>query len=99
DRITNKMRVPGGIGKIILIVIFMHPGCFKKTPFIICSAQRITLFVQNLYLPHGFFQMQHICTQSGYPGTQSYLFCIWFVMVFMVFIMAILLQLSAPDAS
>ena len=100
DRIAQAVGITGRVGEVIFSVILVHPACFEETAFVVSGCQRLSVFVQNHYGFRFFGKLQHVRTEAGNPcGDGRFVVCGESSSTFQGFVVAIALQLSAPQTT
>jgi hypothetical protein len=69
--VGQQMGIARRVGKIILAIVFMHPGSFKKTPVMVFANQGFAVFINNYSVFYRAFKMQHILPQQGYSAANG----------------------------
>src|SRR5690606_2963252 len=97
--IAQEVGVTSGVRQVVIALILVHPGAFEVTASVVASQQRLALLVQNHHLAGSFCKLFHICRQACNPRTQCRLISSRFLIIRTVDVVAIVLQLTAPEAA
>ena len=100
DGVAQAVGITGRVGEVILSVILVHPACFKETAFVVSGCQRLSVFVQDHYGFRFFGKLQHVRAEFGNAsGDGRLVVCGESSSTFQGFVVAIALQLSAPQTT
>ncbi len=77
----------------------MHPGAFEEPPRVIVRAQGLAVFVQDDDFARGFGQRRHAGVEPGHARAKRGCIADGFLVGRIVAVVAVLLQLPAPDAA
>ena len=100
DGVAQAVGITGRVGEVIFSVILVHPACFEETAFVVSGCQRLPVFVQDHYGFRFFGKLQHIRTEFGNAsGDGRLVVCGESSSTFQSFVVAIALQLSAPQTT
>ena len=99
DGVAQIVGISGGVGEVVLAVVFVHPGRFEETFVVVAFQEKFAVFVQNFHLFHFFGEALQVGAEFGYPRQDGGLVAFTQCPFGIVLVVVPALELTAPNAA
>ena len=99
DRIAEQVGIARRVGEIVLAVVPVQPGRLEITALVVASEQGLAVLVEDEDRARAFCELRHVGREPRHPRRERFLVCFRLFVCRVIRIVAVLLQLPAPDSA